>query len=174
MKHDIDRALSQGDTMMRILALPIDTFGDCFNLDNSPVFTVFAAGLIFATALLVIIWLIKRVFFWKAAKISVFAVAAVAFGAILGLWGTFAVPRFESMYAPYGMDLPTPTLWLTEFRYFLWTPLLLIVVIWQQLQINKPPMRWLRMAIFSGETLLFLLVLVALYSPFFPFGICID
>jgi len=71
----------------------------------------------------------------RAAKFL--AIGAVVLGIALGLFGTFAIPRFRDVFEAFGTYLPWQTKLLIDFPYLLWTPLVLSLVLWWLLRSDK-------------------------------------
>jgi type II secretory pathway component PulF len=93
----------------------------------------------------------------------------IILGIILGMFATFVVPGFESVYQSFGADIPMPTGFVFRFRFLLWLPLFLTAIsfLWPRLQVVH--LRYYLLGAMS-ETMLLLLVPMALYAPIFKFG----
>lgn len=157
-----------------IWALPMRNAHACVSdAPNLPVYAAaFIVGITLAVVLIAGVWIIKWIFFRKAVNFSVFAFASIALGIILGALGTWMVPAFEDVFSSFGADLPAPTEFLLEFKYFLWAPLLLIVISWRPLRSNTFRSRYY-LAGFFCEAMLLSSALAALYMPIFKLG-CVE
>ena len=100
----------------------------------------------------------------RAAKFL--AIAAAVLGIMLGLFGTFAIPRYQEALEPFGVDLPFLTKLVMDFRYLLWAPLFLSLALWRLLRSDKAKIYGY--AIFLVfEVVLILLSVISMYLPIF-------
>jgi hypothetical protein len=155
------------------LLLPVHNAAACASVEKSftlPTYIVaFIAVLILAIALTTVAWGIKQVFFRRVNDFTIFPLALIILGIVLGSLATFAIPHFESMFQSFGVDLPTPTAFMLRFRFLLWLPLFLTAIFYRQLCLQIAHLRYCLLCI-MGETMLLLLVLMALYAPIFKLG----
>jgi hypothetical protein len=143
------------------------SIGDSFTL---PLFiVVFIVILIFTIALTAVVFGIKQVFFRRANNLTILSLVSIILAIVLGLFATFAVPHFESIFQSYGAELPLPTTLVFRFHFLLWLPLLLIAISYRRLRLQATYSRYYLLVV-MGETMLLLLVLMALYVPIFKLG----
>ena len=97
------------------------------------------------------------------------AIAAVLVGIVPGLIGAFVIPHFREVYTSLGIDLPWLTRLLVDFRYLLWAPLVLSLVLWRLLRSGRAKM--------IGYTILLVcevvsipLIVLFMYLPIFNLG----
>ena len=152
-----------------VLILPINAaYSHC--MDASTV--VLVSGMVSCVILMAVALIARSLCFRQTTYSSVISIVSVVLGIILGLICTFLVPQFESIYKPFEIHLPVPTIWLLDFRYFLWIPLLLIAISWRPLRLKVARTRYY-LLIFLGESLLLSLTMAVLYLPFFTLGKCV-
>lgn len=135
-----------------------------------------AYSLIFVPAAIVVIaiaspYVIARCFSHSA---KVFCAALVVEGAwlfalALGLFGSFALPKFLEVFASFGVNLPAPTLLVMCLGHWLWLPLCLLCafsIVQKRMALSRVWLRWL----WAAEACLFSFVMGAMYLPVFAFG----
>ena len=128
--------------------------------------------LVFAMALITAIWGVNRTFFQHRKKPSVLAIASIVLSIILGLFATFIVHDFVSLFNSLDTELPTTTALLVHFRYFLWSPLLLVTLFRPYLQLSvAKPYSYYFLTIFLSEIALLLFTVFALYMPIVKLGL---
>ena len=86
------------------------------------------------------------------------AIGAVVLGIALGLVGTFVISKCHQVFEFVGTELPLPTKLLGGFPYLLWTPLVLSLVLWLLLRLDRA-----RMVGYS--ILLFCEIVISMYMP---------
>jgi small basic protein len=145
----------------------------CISVENSftlPIYIVaFIVVLMLTTALTAVFWGIKRVFFRRANHFTMLALVSIILGIILGALATFAVPRFESVYQSFGVEIPMPTEFVFRFHSLLWLPLFLTAISFRRLRLQAAHLRYY-LSVAMSKTMLLLLVLKALYAPIFKLG----
>jgi hypothetical protein len=145
-----------------------DSFAATHRLETA--ITAAIAVTVFVAALTLAVWLVR----WLLAlKFSLPGVVSVLLGIALGLIGTFVLSAFQEVFEAFGADLPTLTAWAFDFRYFLWTPLLL-TAIWQRLSRPGASRHRGHLIGLAAQTMLLSLVHYAMYSPIFRIGCVIE
>jgi hypothetical protein len=129
----------------------------------------FIVALLLTIALTAVAWGIKRIFFRRANHFTILAFVSIIFGVILGVFATFIVPQFESVYQSFGAEIPMPTGIVLRFRALLWLPLLLTAISLCRLRVQTAHLRYYLFGVMS-ETMLLLLVLMILYALIIKFG----
>jgi hypothetical protein len=97
------------------------------------------------------------------------AIGAVAVGLVPGLIGAFVIPRFQAVFESFGADLPWQTKLLVDFPYFLWTPLILSLILWWPLRSDRARIASYAI-ILVCEFVSLPLILIYLYLPIFDLG----
>ncbi|MDR1647239.1 MAG: hypothetical protein LBR88_04275 [Zoogloeaceae bacterium] len=121
---------------------------------------------IFTIVLIAAAWGIKRIFFRRANNFTILAPVSIILAIILGLFATFAIPEFVSVFQSRGAELPMLTAFILRFRFLLWLPLLLTAISYRRLRLQTAH----ALLAVTSETILLLLVLMALYITIFKFG----
>ena len=134
-------------------------------------FVVFSVLVVFLVASLV--WLggwIKRRKFPDVDLYPTAFVMALLFSLVLAGVGGFVVPGFEEVYLSFGLGLPVQTKFVLAARNVLWLPVLVVLFLWVfYRKASCAAMNFLMVSVL--EFIALLLVIGALYSPIFRFGV---
>jgi hypothetical protein len=156
-----------------ILLLPMQNAAACISENASftslPYIVAFIVALMLTIALTAVAWGIKRIFFRRINPFTMLALISIILGIILGAFATFVVPEFGFVYQSFGADIPMPTEFVLRFRFLLWLPLFLTAISFLRPHLQVVHLHYYLLGAMS-ETMLLLLVLMALYAPIFKFG----
>ncbi|MDR0276197.1 MAG: hypothetical protein LBI48_12865 [Burkholderiaceae bacterium] len=117
---------------------------------------------IFSIILLAIIRAIKLALI---VNFSIFAAASTLLGIITGLYAAFVMPAYKLLYENIGWYLPATGLAI-NLRYFLWVPLLLIIISWRPLRSNPARDKYYAVCFLCEAIMLFLVHWALLASMF--------
>ncbi len=151
-----------------LLLAPQLAFACGLSLPNWLLPAVFGTAAVFGLATLPA-FAVKWV--WKIASgrtpaLEVSSVSSALLAVLLGALGIFAIPRFDSLYASFGADLPALTRIVIDLHYLLVMPAVLLAFVAILIKDKARRRRWLDGFLVGNSALMFLTT-GALYSPIF-------
>jgi type IV pilus assembly protein PilC len=104
---------------------------------------------------------------------SILIVVTMVMCLVFGVMGALVIPQFAQVFSSFGADLPAPTLLVINFRYLLWLPSFLMLIVMGVLWwlVKSPKVRTLCYAVFVVVQVLMLpLIIVSMYLPIYKLG----
>lgn len=108
-------------------------------------------------------WLIRRMFFRGLGRWPVVSLTAFLFSIVLGIFGTFMVPKFEYIIRSFVGETSVHANFVFTFNDYLWLPAFLILVLWFSIKNSLERNRYFAAVLFV-EACLLVFLLSTLYS----------
>lgn len=133
--------------------------------------TILLVCLAFTLLIMLMVYLVKRIFFKKTNIYSPAVVTALIIAFIIGTFSSFLIPQYQYMFYDMGVVLPLQTELVISYRFLFWTPFIaaiaaLIFNKGRQIQIS-----WV-IAFLCIELVISMMVIWSLYSAIFILGGC--